>query len=135
DPADPPFARPPPVEEQGVAAVAEPRRELPGDDLRRPIARGAGAAHAAAASRSPVIFRVPHAGHAGSFRTRTVRNVMPNASTSSSRPMSGSPAPSSSLITSVAWIVPTRPGSTPNTPPSAQLGTRPSGGGERKRQR
>ena len=44
------------------------------------------------------------------------------------RPAS-SPPPSSSLIASVAWIVPITPGSTPSTPPSAQLGTRPGGGG------
>ena len=40
-----------------------------------------------------------------------------------------------SLIASVAWIEPITPGRTPNTPPSAQLGTVPGGGGEGKRQR
>ena len=34
-----------------------------------------------------------------------------------------------------ACSVPMTPGSTPSTPPSAQLGTRPGGGGSRKRQR
>ena len=46
-----------------------------------------------------------------------------------------SPTPSTSLIASVAWIVPTSPGSTPSTPPSSQPGTAPGGGGSRKRQR
>ena len=43
--------------------------------------------------------------------------------------MSGSPAPMISLTASVAWMVPTTPGRIPSTPPSAQLGTRPGGGG------
>ena len=43
--------------------------------------------------------------------------------------MSGSPTPRISLIVSVAWITPMTPGSTPSTPPSAQLGTSPGGGG------
>ena len=49
--------------------------------------------------------------------------------------MSGSPAPVISLIVSSAWSDPITPGSTPSTPPSAQFGTRPGGGGWRKRQR
>ena len=43
--------------------------------------------------------------------------------------MSGSPIPSMSLTVSVAWMVPMAPGRMPSTPPSAQLGTRPGGGG------
>ena len=39
------------------------------------------------------------------------------------------------LLASVAWIVPMMPGSTPNTPPSAQLGTKPGGGGSGYKQR
>ena len=40
-----------------------------------------------------------------------------------------------SLTVSVAWISPMVPGRIPNTPPSAQLGTRPGGGGSGYRQR
>ena len=40
-----------------------------------------------------------------------------------------------SLIASVAWMTPMTPGSTPSTPPSAQLGTSPGGGGSGYRQR
>src|ERR1041384_824007 len=69
------------------------------------------------------ISRVPHAGHVGSLRTLTVRNCIPRVSMSSSRPLSGSPAPTISLIASVACILPTSPGSTPSTPPYAQLGS------------
>ena len=36
---------------------------------------------------------------------------------------------------SVAWITPMIPGSTPTTPPSAQEGTMPGGGGSGKRSR
>ena len=43
--------------------------------------------------------------------------------------MSGSPMPRINLSVSVAWMVPMIPGSTPRTPPSAQLGTSPGGGG------
>ena len=60
---------------------------------------------------------------------------MCRASYRSSRPTSDSPSPVISLIASVAWIEPITPGRTPNTPPSAQLGTVPGGGGEGKRQR
>ena len=60
---------------------------------------------------------------------------MRSASTSKRRPASVVPMPNKILSVSVAWIVPISPGSTPNTPPSAQLGTRPGGGGSRNRQR
>ena len=43
--------------------------------------------------------------------------------------MSESPAPMIHLIVSSAWMLPMMPGSTPSTPPSAQLGTSPGGGG------
>ena len=39
------------------------------------------------------------------------------------------------LRTSVAWINPIIPGTTPRTPASFQLGTEPEGGGSGKRQR
>ena len=39
------------------------------------------------------------------------------------------------LIASVVWIEPIDAQSTPNTPPSAQLGTIPGGGGSGYRQR
>ena len=43
--------------------------------------------------------------------------------------MSGSPIPVINLIASVTWIEPIDAQSTPSTPPSAQLGTMPGGGG------
>ena len=46
-----------------------------------------------------------------------------------SEPASGSPMPVISLIASVPWIAPMLAHSTPSTPPSAQLGTMPGGGG------
>ncbi len=52
-----------------------------------------------------------------------------SASISSSRPISGSPMPSTSLSASAACHVPTMPASTPSTPPSAQFGTSSAGGG------
>ena len=52
-----------------------------------------------------------------------------------SRPSSGSPMPVSSLIASVTWIEPMLAQSTPSTPPSAQDGTMPGGGGSGYRQR
>jgi hypothetical protein len=52
-----------------------------------------------------------------------------------SLPISGSPMPRISLSASVACRVPMVPGSTPSTPPSAQEGTSPGGGGSGNRQR
>jgi hypothetical protein len=46
-----------------------------------------------------------------------------------SEPTSGSPMPVSSLTASVVWIEPIEAHRTPSTPPSAQLGTMPGGGG------
>ena len=46
-----------------------------------------------------------------------------------SRPSSGSPMPVISLTASVTMIEPIEAQSTPSTPPSAQLGTMPGGGG------
>ena len=43
--------------------------------------------------------------------------------------------PMISLIASMACITPMIPGSTPSTPPSAQLGTMPGGGGSGNMQR
>ena len=43
--------------------------------------------------------------------------------------------PSRSLIASVDWTDPMAAHSTPSTPPSAQLGTEPGGGGSGKTQR
>ena len=45
------------------------------------------------------------------------------------RPTAGSPMPVSNLIASLTWIEPIMAHSTPRTPPSAQLGTIPGGGG------
>ena len=44
-------------------------------------------------------------------------------------PTAGSPMPVISLIASLTWIEPIEAHSTPSTPPSAQLGTMPGGGG------
>src|ERR1700679_1688115 len=71
----------------------------------------------------------PQTGHSGFLRSLSSRKRMLSASTSSSRPTSESPLPRMSLMTSVAWITPTRPGKMPSTPPSGQPGTRPGGGG------
>ena len=71
----------------------------------------------------------PQTGHVGSFCTGTRGTPCRSASIWSRRPYSGSPIPVSSLSVSVAWISATRPGSTPSTPPSAQEGTAPGGGG------
>ena len=46
-----------------------------------------------------------------------------------SEPISGSPVPVITLIASVVWIEPIDAHRTPRTPPSAQLGTIPGGGG------
>ena len=46
-----------------------------------------------------------------------------------SLPTAGSPMPVSSLMASLTWIEPMLAHSTPSTPPSAQLGTMPGGGG------
>ena len=47
----------------------------------------------------------------------------------------GLPLPNASFNISVACMQPMMPGSTPSTPPSAQLGTIPGGGGSGYRQR
>jgi sulfur-carrier protein adenylyltransferase/sulfurtransferase len=77
----------------------------------------------------------PQTGHAGSRRSFNSWNFILSASNSSSRPTSELPRPMASLRISVAWMQPMMPGSTPNTPPSAQLGTMPGGGGSGYRQR
>ena len=60
---------------------------------------------------------------------------MLSVSTRSSRPLIGLPIPSISFSASVACSIPINPGRTPSTPPSAQLGTLPTGGGFGYRQR
>src|SRR6476659_185014 len=84
---------------------------------------------------SVIVGSSPQTGQAGSRRRVTSVNEAASASYSSSRPTSASPIPSASLRASVAWIDPTTPGSTPRTPPSAQLGASSGGGGVGKRQR
>src|SRR6266536_252432 len=71
----------------------------------------------------------PHNAQFGSLRTLIVRYDISSASYTMSRPTSGSPVPVSSLIASVTWIEPMLAQSTPSTPPSAQDGTMPGGGG------
>src|SRR4029078_8999604 len=77
----------------------------------------------------------PHILQLGFLRSLNSRNFICQASNSSSRLTSVSGAPRINLIVSVAWIVPTIPGKTPSTPPSAQLGTSPGGGGSAYKQR
>ena len=55
-----------------------------------------------------------------------------SASTRRRRPTSDVPRPRIAFTTSVAWIVPRRPGRTPRTPPSAHDGTVAGGGGSGK---
>ena len=64
----------------------------------------------------------------GSGVSRISRQVIASASCSSTRPSRGSPVPVTSLTASVTMTAPTVAGSMPKTPPSAQLGTSPSGG-------
>src|SRR5260370_31558576 len=78
---------------------------------------------------------VPHIGQFGFLRSLSPRNFIPSASNSNKRPTRLSPRPRMSLIVSIAWMDPTIPGSTPSTPPSAQEGTSPGGGGSGERQR
>ena len=112
---------------------------LPGQQLRRREGRNLGGRHG---HRSGAGARVDGqgaqlAGAAG----RAARILLdlhrpergPSTSTRRSRPTSGVPAPVSHLSTSVAWMSPTRPGTTPSTPPSAQDGTRSGGGAARDR--
>src|SRR3954464_15230257 len=68
-------------------------------------------------------------GQSGSRRTFSSVVVASSASYISSRPMSGSPAPVTSLMTSVACSRPIVPGSTPSTPLAPQEGASSAGGG------
>src|SRR5206468_1422012 len=79
---------------------------------------------------SVIVGSSPQTGHEGSLRNLTSLNSVSSASKRSRRPTSGSPIPSRSLIVSFACSEPTMPGSTPSTPPSAQLGASSGGGGE-----
>ena len=126
-----------------MRSIASPRRQPLGQFSRRDLAdtaragsRRGSASRRTRRSRSALsALECRTRGHSGSRRRRMVRKFIRRASTSSSRPASVSPIPRINLIASVAWMVPMRPGSTPSTPASAQLGTSPGGGGSRKRQR
>src|SRR5258706_1467106 len=72
---------------------------------------------------------LPQTGQLGSFGILYSRKDMSIASKRSNRPMSGLPLPMMSLMASLAWMLPMMPHMTPSTPPSAQLGTSPGGGG------
>ena len=61
--------------------------------------------------------------------TPMVRLVPASASSTTTRPISGVPAPVTSLMTSVAMSAPTVPHTAPNTPASSQESTAPSAGG------
>src|SRR5918998_3748077 len=74
-------------------------------------------------------------GQSGSRRTLSSVNVAPSASYSRSRPTSGSPAPVTSLTTSVACSSPIVPGRTPSTPLAPQEGASSAGGGTGERPR
>ena len=78
---------------------------------------------------------LPHTGQLGSRGILYSRKLMSIASNRSNRPMSGLPLPMMSLTASLAWMLPMMPQMTPSTPPSAQLGTRPGGGGSGYQQR
>ena len=56
-------------------------------------------------------------------------NVVPSASYSSSRPISGSPEPVTSFTTSIACSTPMIPGSAPSTPLAPHDGASSAGGG------
>src|SRR5439155_20739138 len=84
---------------------------------------------------SVIVGFSPQTGQSGSRRSATSVKVVVSASKRSSRPISGSPIPSASLIASLACREPITPGSTPSTPPSAQLGASSGGGGCGNRQR
>src|SRR3989442_16021016 len=73
-------------------------------------------------------------GHSGSRRTLSSVNVAPSASYSRSFPISGSPAPVTSLMASVACSMPIVPGSTPTTPFAPQDGASSAGGAARDTQ-
>ena len=60
---------------------------------------------------------------------------MSSPSNSRYRPIIGRPMSSRYLMVSKAIMLPMIPGSTPNTPASAQLCTLPGGGGSGNRQR
>ena len=77
----------------------------------------------------------PQTGQSARRSIFTSLNSVASASKRSSRPISGSPIPSASLSASLACSEPTMPGSTPSTPPSAQLGASSGGGGSGNRQR
>ena len=133
---DRPLVRLPHVDEVEVVAPLDASGQLRRGHLaecQRPHSCPRRSGRRTVRSRSgPVIVacrRTP--GSAGSLRSSASRNCMRSASNRSSRPISGSPMPRMSLIASVAWITPISPGSTPSTPPSAQLGTSPGGGGSR----
>src|SRR5438067_999101 len=70
----------------------------------------------------------PQTGQSGSRRSVTSLNSVESASKRSRRPESDSPMPSASFSVSFAWSEPMIPGSTPSTPPSAQLGAAPCRG-------
>ena len=78
---------------------------------------------------SVIVGSSPQTGQAGSRRSATSVKDVSSASKSSSRPTSGSPSPRTSFSASFAWSKPMIPGSTPRTPPSAQLGASSGGGG------
>src|SRR5262245_50657509 len=77
----------------------------------------------------------PQTGHFGSFLSLNSRNFIFHASNRSSLFTKISSPPKITLIVPSAWIAPTIPGNTPSTPPSAQDGTRPGGGGSGYKQR
>src|SRR5215475_950221 len=77
----------------------------------------------------------PQAAQSGRRGMLNERNVISSASYDSNRPFKGFPIPSSSLMTSVAWIRPMVPGNTPSTPASSQLGASSGGAASAQTQR
>src|ERR1043166_746321 len=72
---------------------------------------------------------LPQTGQLGSRGILYSRKLMSIASYRSNRPISSLPLPRMSLTASLAWMLPMVAQMTPSTPPSAQLGTSPGGGG------
>src|SRR5918994_5135375 len=104
-----------------AGVLAQHRRDANG--AHEP-ATDAGRAGSAAAAETPS----PQAGQAGSRQMRTSSKLVLMASNISSLPASGLPTPRMSLKTSLAWMMPAIPGSTPSTPATLQAGASSGGG-------
>src|SRR5947209_2897345 len=128
------FVRLADIENEKIIPAIEAGLEFARSNFRH-LHGGAGSFFAAHAAEFVVIdqlgdraMRTAHRA-IGFLRSLSSRNFIPRASNKSKRPTRFSPQPRISLMVSIAWIEPTIPGRTPRTPPSAQEGTSPGGGG------